>query len=220
MTNPLLPLGLFGLVNVGPPRLVRRAISGGTALSGEEQRAEMTGGGSWALMAEGDLIEEAKIKAWAQLVNLVGDGVTAAVVECPVPLFQPILDPPVRRNFEWPAVAWGGIKQATCTLTGSHALRATTLNFASFNAPKPLVGGEYLSIVHTTWGERLYQVREVISQTQVKVRPPLREATSTGAVVDFDNPRCLMKATSIEMDLSHGKFAKVSASFIESRQVA
>jgi hypothetical protein len=225
MTTPLVPLGLFGLQNVGPPRLVRRIVSGGEALDGAmAQGADQSAGGAWMIEASGQLIEEDKIKAWAQLMAQIGDGITPATVEWPVHLFQPLRDPPVRRVFQWPPVAWAGIKQVAAQLTSDAALRATTL-VMSFNGPVLLVGGEYLSIVHSTWGERGYQVREVVSQSAtaatVKIRPPLRQAAAaaTPTVIDFDNPRCLMTGQ-LSMDLSLGKFAQVQASFRESRQVA
>lgn len=218
MTAPLFPLGLFGLAEAGPPRLVRRTLSGGSALSGEEQKVEQTGGGSWRIEAQGNLMDPAKIRAWQALDGLIGDGVTAALVEWPVALFQPIARPVVRRTFQWPPVAFSGILQASATADGAHALRATTLNIANFNAPKLLVGGEHLTIPHATWGERAYRVIEVVSQAQVKIRPPLREALTGGEVLDFDNPRCLMKVESMSCDLSLGRFAKVGVALIESRE--
>jgi hypothetical protein len=218
MTAPLFPLGLFGLEDVGPPKLVRRALSGGVSLSGEEQKVGITGGGSWVLQASGDLIEENKVRAWRALETLLAGGTTAATVEWPVGLFQPIGPLRTRRPFGWPPVAASGILQAQATAFGVHALRATTLNIADFSAPRALVGGEFFTIDHATWGERGYEIAEVVSQAQVKIRPPLREALVGDEVIDFDNPRCLMKVADMQTQLNMGRFAKVSVSLVESRE--
>lgn len=98
---------------------------------------------------------------------------------------------------------------------GNYPVRAVqmTMNISTPNAQ----AGQHFSI-----GDRLYRIRTInyISPTQAVVtfRPPLREAVTNGARIEFDRPICRMRlATDDEMDLTLAlrKFGNPTVNFIE-----
>jgi hypothetical protein len=102
------------------------------------------------------------------------------------------------------------------TVAADAALRATTISIAvaSGDALQP---GHYFSI-----GERLYQIRTVVSEESgvytVTIRPPLRAAISEDDAVEFDRPHCKMRLTSddaMQRILDLNRHGRPSVSFIE-----
>gem|GEM_PF-706908 len=95
--------------------------------------------------------------------------------------------------------AWSNT-EVTATTTADMALSATSCTF-NFTAPKALLGGELFSVLHATKGWRLYRISRVVSggtvgsavSTVVQFRPPLREAATSGAALNFESPRCVMR---------------------------
>lgn len=177
----------------------RRSLSGGTALSGEEDTIQIDGGGRWfAEFANGPLLEREHTLAWRAITALLEEGATQIIVPFCDPLHQPYgneHDAPHSDGtpFSDDTIYSGGGPVAS--MAAAAALRATTLNLA-ITLAQPLIGGEHLSIEHPTKGWRAYRVVTIPEQTEttatVTVRPPLREAVTAGEVVDFANPRCLM----------------------------
>ena len=111
-------------------------------------------------------------------------------------------------------------------MTEDAALGATELTF-TLDGPRALLGGEHFSIDHPTWSHRLHRITRVKSGgagtgdvTVVDFRPPLREAIvaadSPTTLLNFDSPRCLMRATSdFDLDVGLQRFGAGSASFEE-----
>lgn len=99
---------------------------------------------------------------------------------------------------------------------GGAALRATsiavTINYAAVIEP-----GQHFSI-----GERMYRVRTVTytdaTHATITFRPPLREAVTAGARLEFDNPVCRMRLASddsMRLSLDYNLWSFPSVSFIE-----
>lgn len=99
-------------------------------------------------------------------------------------------------------------------------LRAVSLAL-SFTIGGPLRGGEFFSIRHPSQGWRLYEVGAVDEQeggSVITFRPPLREAVTAGAYLEFDRPRCVMMLADpnvMKLTLSMRRFADTDVSFTE-----
>lgn len=106
---------------------------------------------------------------------------------------------------------------------GDAALRATSLTLKRIYCAD-LLGGECFSILHPTFGWRLYEIGSVTkiddTYTSVTFNPPLREAVSNGTAVEFDRPRCTMKlakASSMDFTATTYPFSLTTVTFIESK---
>lgn len=71
-------------------------------------------------------------------------------------------------------------------------------------------------------GERMYRVRSVVyasaSSATITFRPPLREAVSAGAVLNFDDPVCRMRLVSddqMDLELQMRRFGSPTVQFVE-----
>ena len=120
----------------------------------------------------------------------------------------------------WQGAAIAGV---TGLLLADAALRDTTL-YLKLNNCGALLGGESFSIDHETWSWRLYEIAtvEYIDDTHAVVtfNPPLREAVTSGTLVEFDRPRCVMKlVNSVAMDFNTTTypFSLATAKFIETK---
>lgn len=89
----------------------------------------------------------------------------------------------------------------TATLDGLHTINAGTITFIVATGGDEIVGGEFFSINHITKSHRVYGIYEVDSvediaegkRYTVGIQPPLREQTADTKVLDFSNPRCVMR---------------------------
>lgn len=102
------------------------------------------------------------------------------------------------------------------TLGGSLAARAVAANIVIE------YGGDIEPGMHFSIGERLYRVRTIVYSSDtaaaITFRPPLREAATSGAILDFDDPICRMRlATDQEMNLELAlrRFGTPTVNFIE-----
>lgn len=177
----------------------RRTISGGTALSGDETLIGTDGGGRIAVeMSDFDLDEPEVAIAWDAIDAYMDGGLRAMIV--------PLCD-----AVHQPAFYFDGVPHSDGTpfsdetlydtpgtdvsLSSDAALRATIIqiDITALNG-NPL---GWFSIDHATWRHRCYKVAEILAQTSttatISIRPPLREATTAGASLDFDEPRCVMR---------------------------
>lgn len=174
----------------------RATIEGGEAISGATDVLSVDGGGRvFAEFGAGELVDRDTVLAWRALIGLLEGGVVPVVVPFCDTRHQP----------------YGGAHKVTYGDGTVHSdgtpfagggpfaravedapLRAVTLSILGAFA-RPLLGGEWFTIVHEGKGERAYKVRSVDPETgQISFRPPLREAVSSGTELDFANPRCLM----------------------------
>lgn len=175
-----------------------REISGGESLSGVTDTIVTDGGGQWFVEASDPYLDDPEVAlAWRALSNLLAGG---------TPIIFPLTDArgqmmgevtlPVGGLPWWPASAFSGGSTGV-TVSTNAALRATALTLAVSYLPQPIRFGQIFSINHPTMGHRAYSIIEVVSDNGsvavVKFAPPLREATTAGAAVDFVDPKCVMR---------------------------
>lgn len=200
-----------------------RTISGGIALSGEEDVIETDGGGRvFAEFANGPLLERADQLAWRALGTQYGSGTVPIIVPFCDRLHQPYGnehlvphsdDSPFSDDSEY---SGGG---PIATASADAALRATTISLA-IDFPQELLGGEWFSIDHPEKGWRAYNIATIVSQSDsaatVTFGPPLREAVAAGETVDFNEPRCLMRVDGRpSRKLEIGVYGEASIRFVE-----
>lgn len=166
---------------------------------------------------------------WRAVRQIADGGVNAIVVPRNDALFRPWpdgvsqtigLDVPHSDGTDFSDCE--GYYQSVIDITANAAaLRATSLD-VTINYAGELMGGESFSINHPTMGWRLYEIATVdqVSDTEATItfNPPLREAVTSGTVLEFDRPRCIMRlAATNSMDLSvvPWTFNTASVSFIE-----
>jgi len=177
----------------------RRTISGGSALSGDETLIGTDGGGRIALQLEDfDLDEPEVTRAWDAIDAYMDGGLRPMIVPLCDAAHQPAYaldDVPHSDGTPFSDESLYETPGASVTLAANAALRATVLqiNIAVLDG-SPL---GWFAIDHTTWRWRCYKVAEILAQTgttaTISIRPPLREATPAGAIIDFASPRCVMR---------------------------
>lgn len=106
---------------------------------------------------------------------------------------------------------------ATIVTLASDAARRATQVSVTITTARVLEEGQHFSA-----GERLYRIKEIASQTDtaaiLKIWPPLREALTTGAALEFENPVCRMRLASdqeMDLDLAMRRSAQPTVSFVE-----
>lgn len=179
----------------------RRVVSGGTALSGDEDLIATDGGGRWFAHFGGLYLDEPETAlAFRALSALSDGGVTAFEVPFCDARHQPTAgEVTVPFSDDQPFSDESEFEQADSevTLAVDAALRATTLVLDIAILPRALLGGEILSIDHTVHRHRAYRIAEIVAQDEtsatIKIRPPLREATVAGAPLNLADPRCMMR---------------------------
>ncbi len=185
-------------------RLGAVTITGGVSVGGQVRMSRTDGGGLWVCEAgEIDLFGRSTIKTARALEAQMDGGCTPIVVPAFEYPFQPRVDDTV-------SVGVGHSDGSTFSdgsLYASRAMEAVLAEAAALRATRlivmpirlgPLEGGERFTIDHPTRGPRLYTIATVAAPdeagaVEITIRPPLREAASAGADVDFDHPRCVMR---------------------------
>lgn len=236
MGYPVFPTRMFN-----PPslrvRLTGAALDGGRSLAGEAQFADLSGGGRWvAEFGETNLWRREKVLAWRRFAAAIDGGAAQVLVPLADRRHQPLVNPLttpdpfglatwVEDETDWTP------DQVTAEVTADADAGATELAF-TFDAPLPLLGGEHFSILHPTWSWRLYRVSRVKSggagsgdATVIDFRPPLREAIvaaeSPATLLNFDSPRCLMRATGdVDPTIELLRFGRAEATFEEAGRPA
>lgn len=179
----------------------RRTISGGTALSGDEDIVATDGGGRvFYEIADPFLDDVPAAMAWRAISAYMDGGARAIIVPFCDGRHQPggFLDSvphsdgsPFSDESEYETLA------AQAAITGAAILRATVIEIEFAGLSREILGGEWLSIDHPVMRWRAYRIAEVIEQTAttatLSIRPPLREAVGSGEAVDFNDPRCVMR---------------------------
>ncbi|AIT81591.1 hypothetical protein [Novosphingobium pentaromativorans] len=208
------------IVNARP---VSQTISGGASLSGVEDVIATDGGGRWIIEFSGiNLTTPAQQRAWSAWAGYLDGGAT----ECLVPILSLPTGP---RPFAWdkavrvsklvtdndvfPTSAAYSVSHMSASIGANAALRATSLQI-NLTSQGEIVGGEKFSI-----GDYAYRIVRETSAGIFSIRPPLREAVTAGAAVNFDWPvvRCRMQpAQDFESPINFGRFSESSITFIES----
>jgi hypothetical protein len=202
------------------------SVTGGRALSGDEDRVFTTGGGQWyAEFSDVALTTRERQLTWRAFRSATNGGVD--------PFVFPLCE--ARQQAFVPDGWVGGVPfsdgtsfsddslfagaASEITAAADAALRATSLSLAITALPVPLIGGERFSIDHPTWRHRCYQVGRIISQSdtaaEIQFHPPLREAVTEGTVIDFNNPRFVAHFQEVRAPMLNPKFARGSARLVE-----
>jgi hypothetical protein len=174
----------------------RRTVSGGTALSGEEDLIATDGGGRVFVEFSNFYLDDPQVALAYRALSAGSDGgATPFVVPFCDSKHQPTIgtitvphsdDTPFSDDSEYEQF------DASAVVASDAALRATAMTLTEIELARDLVGGEWFTIVHPVHGDRAYRLIEVDGPA-IKFRPPLREAVTAGTAVDFANPRCVMR---------------------------
>lgn len=205
------------------------AIGGGANLVNEQQMADASGGGRvTADFGPIHLNTRESVLMWRRFARAAKSGAQAILVVLGDRRYQPVNNPYTGADTvgldTWVAddTSWSP-SEVTATVSADAALGATSLGFA-FTAPVALLGGEWFSILHATYGWRFYSVERVQSggtvgsavATTITISPPLREAVSSGSHLNFENPRGLMQVVGkVAESIDQLRFGKAQASFVE-----
>lgn len=211
--------------------VVPRVVSGGTALSGDEDVIQADGGGRWEInYGEIDVDGVELQRLWDAWTGHLSGGVQPILVPilslatAPRPIAgNGLADPsdfyddddyfPTDVRFASPLIV--------AAVSASAALRATTLQVA-VSQGAAIQPGMKFSI-----GYRAYKVERVTARSGMTatciVSPPLREAVSVGAAVNFDWPVVVCRAV-VGQDLAAtvtlGMFGTTTVSFVEDTSYA
>ncbi len=206
-----------GLVPRQPPRFnpAPRTASGGMNVRGNGQ-VVASDAGCWVATFSNFVVHqkqgEKKILLWDAIAGLAEGRLNALLMPVDVRGRRPLPDGVSDDLIDYPtgvphsdgaAFSDGSLYEQSwigVTVSADAALRAVTLQLTK------VACGEIEPGMRFSIGERMYQVKKVVSQSggscEVTVNFPLREAVSAGAECNFDNPVCKMRlATDTEMDL-------------------
>lgn len=179
----------------------RRVISGGTALSGDEDLIGTDGGGRLFMNLGNAYLDEPETAlAWRALSALSDGGLTPFIVPICDARHQPtdgLLTVPFDDDAPFDDETEFEQGDSEVTLAADAALRATTIQLDITTLPRTLLGGEWFSIDHSVHRHRAYRIAEIPAQDDTTatlvIRPPLREATDAGVSINFADPRCMMR---------------------------
>lgn len=202
-------------------RIVQNTISGGVALSGDEDVIATDGGGRWEISYSDISLDTPQLlRAWEAWLDYLAGG----TVEVLVPILsletapRPYLGKhpsgpselladdalfPTRVAFAEPYI----IAKAA----SSAPLRATTLAI-DVERGAPIEGGEKFEIAG-----RVYRIGRP-DGAGWKISPPLRGPVTSGAALNFDWPlvQCRMRPEDFSVSIAFGQLADGNITFIES----
>jgi hypothetical protein len=215
------PSSFFG-ISAKDVDIEQSTISGGVALSGDEDVIASDGGGRWfAEMENVALHTREKIMAWRAFKAATRGGVQPFVFPiCDTrhgPFFGargvPHSD---KTSFADDTLYQGGLEGSVRL---AAPLRETTLSINIVSLGRPLIGGERFSINHPTMRHRCYQIGTIASQTASQAtfqfHPPLREAVSVGTPLDF-KPRFVARIDGgMAAPMLNPRFAQGSLRLVE-----
>lgn len=222
MPLPIFPAHLFNPQEVNA-RPIQQVISGGVSLAGEEDVIATDGGGRWHVDFNGiSLRTPVQQRAWSAWAGFLAGG----AVECLVPLLSQhsaprphAWDRPVKvTKLIWddplfPTYVRYSVPRIVAHIGANAGLRATSLNIVLDSAGE-IQGGEKLSV-----GEYAYRIVRRTAANTYQVDPPLRQAVTAGAAVEFNWPlvKCrVMPGQDMEAAQRMGRFSDVTITFIES----
>lgn len=223
---PNFPVRLFC-----PPALTVRieggGLGGGQSTSGEEQFEAMTSGAHWAMeFGEVALWDREKVLTWRSFVSAADNGAMPVIVPLWDRAFGPFATTRYTGASTFGKVVWRDTNvidavEIQAAAAADAAQHAREVSF-SYTGGLPLEGGEHFSVYGSRYGWRLYRLMrktaaDVGDVQSWEIRPPLREWLGAGTPLEFDSPRCTMRA---EGDLSEIvdllRFGRGKATFVES----
>lgn len=220
MATLVFPTGLFGFLSKDID-IERQTLTGGTALSGEQDVVSTDGGGRvFAAFGDGNAVDRSTVLAWRALLTNLEDGVAPIIVP-----FCDVRHTPYGAMHRVPhsdgtpfsdESLYRGADDPVASTTAPADLRATQIAY-TIEAAQPLLGGEWFAIEHPTKGWRAYRIAS-IDETDgtLRFRPPLREAVPAGTSLEFAAPRCLMRQEpKSASSLTTGRASQPAIRFIE-----
>jgi hypothetical protein len=225
-----------------PPNLLRaRSVewnlkgtvtSGGQTGTGAQTLVRSDGGGLWFASDNDNLYYRKDHIATMRAVRALSNGGSTPIIVPRTDILQPwpIVDGKPLKSYASISHSDGALFSDSSGYTqpviiaqvaAAADLRAVTLAIILIYG-SALRGGECFSINHPTKGWRLYEIFSVeldeSGNSIVQFSPPLREAVEVGDPVEFDNPRCLMRAaspSSLDMKLESFSRTMQTMQFIE-----
>lgn len=206
--------------------VVQRVISGGTALNDVEDVVATDGGGRWQI-AYGDVELDSPYlqRLWAAWTSYLAGGARSLLVPilsletAPRPIAGNGWATPsdiVANDDYFPTSVGFASPYIVAAVTADAALRATTLQIAVSQGAQIEPGMKFQV------GVRAHKVEQVTARSglaaTVKISPPLRDAVSAGAPVNFDWP-CVVCRGVVGQDIAAsivlGMFGNTTISFVE-----
>lgn len=205
------------------------AVSGQTATSSVDIRSD--GGGLWSASLNNiQFWDQSFTLLWRAVRQQCNGGINPIIVPRNDGVFAPFPVGPQPYNdiphsdgtlFGDGVGYYQSIIDITCN--SGAALRATSMTF-NLNNCGSLRGGEVFSILHLTFGWRMYEIGSVTqidaTHAVVTFNPPLREAVTDGTQLEFDRPRCVMKlakSSAMDLNITTWPFSLATVKFIESK---
>ncbi|MBW8639002.1 hypothetical protein K1W69_17530 [Hoeflea sp. WL0058] len=230
MTVPVWPLAVLNSEAATLPRLAPRSLSGGASISGRTQVVASDAGVWVATLSSIPVTDRDEVLAW-RAIEAYCDGRLNAI-DVPLPDYEQAYAPfgadlsyealfaPVSHGDGSYFSDGSGYVSSVIDVTagGDLALGATSMTAVVTYAPR-LQPGQVFSFDHTNKGPRWYQVKSWDTETSAMTfRPPLREAVTSGATLNFDRPTCRMRLRSddaMRLDLRQPAWGNPSVEFIE-----
>lgn len=203
----------------------RQVLTGGTALSGDEDVIEVDGGGRWVIQYDGiQLVDAEQARVWEAWLEYLAGGTTT----CLVPLLSFATGPraatlvrgPKRPSNlyyddrEWPTEMRYATRDHVAEFSETAGLRGTTVDLSVTRGPA-VSSGQLFSFS----GGRLHRIIRKNSGGDFTIAPPLRGDVPAGEPVSFDFP--LMRGRMVPNEnfavgLERGRQGEVSIKFVES----
>lgn len=221
----IFPLHLFGPEAISAD-VVAKVISGGTALSGDEDIIATDGGGRWEGALSGLMLNTPhKTRVWSAWTSYWAGGARAFLMPvyslntAPRPMNGPRFMRPSALQVNdpvFPTSAAFASPYITAVTVGSAAIRATELTI-NITQGAQIQAGMRFSI-----GARAYKVEEVTDlddlQAECVISPPLRAAVANGTAVNFEWPVVqahIVPGQNLIPDMQFGRRGAVSVAFVE-----
>lgn len=198
----------------------RRVLSGGTALSGDEDTIAVDGGGRlYAVFSNAYLDDPELALAWKAINAGYGEGrpIAVQIGDAREQMMGDIALPP-RVLPLWDDDDFASI-ESHATVAAAAALRATEISVDVTDLPRPVRAGQWFSVDHTVHRHRAYRIFEIVSDdgdtAVLAIRPPLREALGGGEAVNFTDPKCMMRIDGGAPSPSSLGYSEGSIRFVE-----
>lgn len=222
----IFPAHIFNPANI-KAGIVENVISGGVALSGDEDVISTDGGGRWQITYSGIAIRTPALeRVWDAWVSHLAGG--ASVIAVPLVSLRTAPRPvagngPARvsrlvaNDKLFPTAVSYASPNIQAVTVGAVGIRSTTLAIAITQGAQ-IKGGERFAL-----GNRGHRIERVLSRPDdltaiVAISPPTRSAVSAGAVVNFDWPAVQCRAMTgqdLAPDMAYGRNGTISISFVE-----
>lgn len=207
-----------------------RNLAGASNILGASQIAASDAGLWKATFAEFAVHQQGadRIKLWHALSALVEGRLNPVLMPVPVTGRRPLPAGITDLDIEYPVVVpheddalfdddTGYVTTFIhIEVSANAARRSTQLSLVK------TVAGDLEPGMRFSIGERLYQIKAIVSQTAsaatIRLNFPLREAASSGDLLEFDNPVCRMRLTddaALDLALEYGRYSFPSISLVE-----